>query len=900
MDRSPPSTLPLDTANGSDIIVGASTPSELLETVMGDLTAQMQVDSATPANGNDEVPENSATCTQLDQTLGNNSQAVFANVDPTATNQGQHQGGSAEMEESPGKKIGASADTDVDLKSKQSCEEMGEVVESPSNDVSMGYCRSIEEASVNTVVELTTDSPVKTSLDSAENEATAPEAKQRSFKLTLTPEEDRLFQLLEDAATAYESGRLQLDAPTDSTLSARGGFTKDQRNATSDGGTNGEETAPWLVNPPRLEKQICLRVAGGWVRDKLLKQHSVDVDVALDCMMGVQFARIVQSYMSLVEKERLEELMAEQTKETDVVDRTDSVPDVEMPMVGNTNNVAEELRPEPNESDQPKSKRKKNKKKQHSTQPKIVSDWFIGLLAASINPQQMIKGVIGANPSQSKHLETATMNIHGCDIDFVNLRAEEVYELNSRIPTSKTRMFGSPLEDALRRDFTINSLFYNIRTRRIEDWTGRGLTDLIENRRIVTPVDAHVTFHDDPLRVLRAIRFCVRLDFTLDEQTREAAASKRVHHSLHVKVSRERVGKEVEGMLTGKHARPGRALGMIADLKLAGSVFAFPGSFSGDSNYAGGPVTGDLLGQPYNCSLGSNGQVENVEDRLHREGTVEVASKQRKAGWNVGQMLLGVLPGVMEGHAHEREEVSRLSGSLVNTAVDERLLHLCVFIAPFHDLSFPDKKGRDVKVTSHMIKDALKFSVRDGQAVTKILSHFVEISDVLGDIREQLALGAEANSAGLKAPCRLKFGLLLRSLKENWVTCLLTAATWEIRSRQRPIEVNGDSQNELDWSGPQETERAIVSDEQPSRELYRMIVSELGLDGCWNTPPHLNGKDLIKELGLPKGPVVGEYLDDQVKWMLLNPEGTKEQCLSHLRECKVRREGLEGGGECVH
>ena len=508
----------------------------------------------------------------------------------------------------------------------------------------------------------------------------------------------------------------------------------------------------------------------------------------------------------------------------------------------------------------------------------------------------MIQGVIGANPSQSKHLETATMNIHGCDIDFVNLRAEEVYELNSRIPTSKTRMFGSPLEDALRRDFTINSLFYNIRTRRIEDWTGRGLTDLLETRKIVTPVDAHVTFHDDPLRVLRAIRFCVRLDFALDEQTREAAASKRVHHSLHVKVSRERVGKEVEGMLTGKHARPGRALGMIADLKLAGSVFAFPGSFSGDSNYAGGPVTGELLGQPYNCSLGSNGQIENMEDRLHREGAVEVASKQRKAGWNVGQMLLGVLPSVMEGHVHEREEVSRLSGSFVNTPVDARLLHLCVFIAPFHDLSFPDKKGRDVKVTTHMIKDALKFSVRDGQAVAKILSHFDEISDVLGDIRRQLELGAEANSAGLKAPCRLKMGLLLRSLKENWVTCLLTAATWEILTHQRPNEVNGGSQHEPDWSDPQQTERAIVSDEQPSRELYRMIVSELGLDGCWNNPPHLNGKDLIKFLDLPKGPVVGEYLEDQVKWMLLNPEGTKEQCLSHLRECKVRREGLEGDG----
>jgi tRNA nucleotidyltransferase (CCA-adding enzyme) len=71
-------------------------------------------------------------------------------------------------------------------------------------------------------------------------------------------------------------------------------------------------------------------------------------------------------------------------------------------------------------------------------------------------------GVIGANPSQSKHLETATMKIHGIDVNFVNLRANEVYGADSCIPTfGSARVlcspaFGAPLEDALRRDFTIN------------------------------------------------------------------------------------------------------------------------------------------------------------------------------------------------------------------------------------------------------------------------------------------------------------------------------------------------------------------------------------------------------------------------------------------------------------
>ena len=292
--------------------------------------------------------------------------------------------------------------------------------------------------------------------------------------LNLTPEEERLFTLLIKSAEAYERGELVIDPnPTETSVSARGGFTKaaastsatdkDDNNTNKEGETttNAEQQPPSWLKPPPQVNHIEIRIAGGWVRDKLLRQHSVDVDVALDCMMGVQFARIVQSYLAMSSSN---------------VKGDDGLMNVD-------NDHDEDDEEAAKNKDKPPSQRghekpKKKKKKTNNKQPKI--------------------GVIGANPSQSKHLETATMNVHGIDVDFVNLRAEEVYEANSRIPTSKTRMFGSPLEDALRRDFTINSLFYNIRTGKVEDWTGRGLTDLIENRLIVTPVDPHETFHDDP------------------------------------------------------------------------------------------------------------------------------------------------------------------------------------------------------------------------------------------------------------------------------------------------------------------------------------------------------------------------------------------------------------------
>ena len=79
-------------------------------------------------------------------------------------------------------------------------------------------------------------------------------------------------------------------------------------------------------------------------------------------------------------------------------------------------------------------------------------------------------GVIKSNPDQSKHLETATLRVMGFELDFVNLRAEEYTD--TRIPVMR---IGTALEDAMRRDLTINALFYNLNRRTVEDFTGQGI-----------------------------------------------------------------------------------------------------------------------------------------------------------------------------------------------------------------------------------------------------------------------------------------------------------------------------------------------------------------------------------------------------------------------------------------
>jgi len=153
---------------------------------------------------------------------------------------------------------------------------------------------------------------------------------------------------------------------------------------------------------------------------------------------------------------------------------------------------------------------------------------------------------IAQNPEKSKHLETVTTKVFGFDVDFVNLR-KETYAEDSRNPQME---FGTAQEDALRRDATVNALFYNLHSGEVEDLTG-GLRDM-DQKLIRTPMEPFQTFMDDPLRVLRLVRFASRLEFSIDPAAEKVMGDERVLNALRLKISRERVGIELEKMLKGE------------------------------------------------------------------------------------------------------------------------------------------------------------------------------------------------------------------------------------------------------------------------------------------------------------------------------------------------------------
>jgi len=388
-----------------------------------------------------------------------------------------------------------------------------------------------------------------------------PKTMKENAEIVLTQKEDEVFSLLLDVVNNEKKS-----------AAAKG--------ETDDGGKATTKMAG-----------LTLRVAGGWVRDKLLGLESNDIDVALDKCLGAEFAAKVNEYLT---------------------------------------SKGEEIS---------------------------------GV------------GVIQSNPEQSKHLETATMKVRDVWLDFVNLRSES-YADESRIPTMS---FGTPLEDAMRRDLTINALYYNLNEKKVEDFTGKGIEDL-KIGLCRTPLEAKRTFVDDPLRVLRAVRFASRYAFTLAEDIGVAVEDEQVREGLRTKVSRERVGKEVAGMLRGPN--PHLAVEWVTKMKMGGIVMDCEETFSME---------------------------------MQEFGVKAVAVGMRVA------MALKMFEGVTEG-ADGSEETDR-----------KERFYLALWLLGLRESKAFTKKKKEVPLSEVVVMESLKLRNKDAESVVRTHSNIDGTRDVIFD-----------------------------------------------------------------------------------------------------------------------------------------------------------------------
>ena len=150
----------------------------------------------------------------------------------------------------------------------------------------------------------------------------------------------------------------------------------------------------------------------------------------------------------------------------------------------------------------------------------------------------------------------------GHEYQVATFRAEADYT-DGRRPGSVR--FTDAREDALRRDFTVNGLFYDPLTDELHDWVG-GLADL-EAKCIRTIGDATERFGEDRLRMLRAVRFAAQLGFEIEPMT---FAAVREHASAIAEVSAERIRDELLKIFRPPHAARGldllRESGLLAEV----------------------------------------------------------------------------------------------------------------------------------------------------------------------------------------------------------------------------------------------------------------------------------------------------------------------------------------------
>lgn len=157
--------------------------------------------------------------------------------------------------------------------------------------------------------------------------------------------------------------------------------------------------------------------------------------------------------------------------------------------------------------------------------------------------QAAAKALDGSNVSVFKNFGTAHFVVKNTRLEFIGARKES-YSRDSRKPAVEE---GSLTDDQLRRDFTINALYWNLAPGAFGLLLDpfEGIKHLSE-RLIKTPTDPKKTFDDDPLRMIRAIRFATQLHFNIEERTWEAIKSMADRISI---VSMERIIDEINKII---------------------------------------------------------------------------------------------------------------------------------------------------------------------------------------------------------------------------------------------------------------------------------------------------------------------------------------------------------------
>ncbi|WP_288276366.1 HD domain-containing protein [uncultured Prevotella sp.] len=181
------------------------------------------------------------------------------------------------------------------------------------------------------------------------------------------------------------------------------------------------------------------------------------------------------------------------------------------------------------------------------------NDIDVVVVGSGISVAQELKRMLGrkAHLSVFKNFGTAQVKFHDTEVEFVGARKES-YSHDSRKPIVEN---GTLEDDQNRRDFTINAMAICLNKSRFGELIDpfNGLADL-EDGIIATPMEPGITFSDDPLRMMRCVRFATQLNFQIEDETFEAL--ERMADRIKI-VSGERIEVELNKIIMSPHPSKG-------------------------------------------------------------------------------------------------------------------------------------------------------------------------------------------------------------------------------------------------------------------------------------------------------------------------------------------------------
>ncbi|KAG9016272.1 CCA tRNA nucleotidyltransferase, mitochondrial [Tulasnella sp. 427] len=371
----------------------------------------------------------------------------------------------------------------------------------------------------------------------------------------------------------------------------------------------------------------------------------------------------------------------------------------------------------------------------------------------------------------------------------------------------------------MRRDITVNALFYNVHTRSVEDYTGKGLDDLRKGIAR-TPLSPRETFLDDPLRVLRCIRFASRFGFELEPSLKEAVWEKDVKDGLVSKISRDRVGEELDKMLKGRD--PLHSLQLVEELGVHEEIFYL--ASSAKPSRPVGPRRSSLISATLLAAL-------------------------------ISEDFKSPLPRLEE----------RLTSHTVADLGTRRRLYLAAALTPFRDVSCPEKK-KMIPASEVVIREGVKLGNQNKYLsgvplllqAHSVLSH--PTADKLSDPTPRVATG-----------------LILR---DKHISNPLTDAHWSASALfcliQDLVDLWDLESDTLDLAAATEVIGLYNG--------LAKKVEELELEDAILAPPILDGKEVCALLGAKPGVWMANALEKVVAWQLGHPKGTKEECGYFIKE----------------